>query len=126
MDITGKDLLLAVFRYPYARQTVGIARRFADAGAPIYLITDSAFSPLADLAIQQIVVSSEGLDLFRSFTAMAAILETLHMAVLRLCGEELNDRIEVSEALFKEFDVYCPKGKGRIPRKPRQGRRPRS
>ena len=118
MDITDKDLLLAVFRYPYARQTVGIARRFSDAGAPIHLVTDSAYSPLADLATQQIVVGSEGLDLFRSFTAMAAILETLHMAVLRLCGEDLDARIEASEALFRKFDVYCPRGKGRIPRKP--------
>ena len=126
MDITGRDLLLAVFRYPYARQTVSIARRFADAGAPIHLVTDSAFSPLADLATRQIVVSSEGLDLFRSFTAMAAILETLHMAVLRLCGEDLDARIEASQELLREFDVYCPKGKGRIPRKPRTGRRPRS
>lgn len=121
MDVTGRDLLLTVFRYPYARQTVGIARRFAEAGAPIHLLTDSAFSPLADLATRQIVVGSEGLDLFRSFTAMAAILETLHMAVLRLCGEDLDARIEASEALFSEFDVYCPKGKGRIPRKPRTG-----
>ncbi|MGD8366188.1 MAG: MurR/RpiR family transcriptional regulator [Desulfobacterales bacterium] len=118
MDVTGRDLLLAVFRYPYARQTVGIARRFADAGAPVYLVTDSAFSPLADLATRQIVVGSEGLDLFRSFTAMAAILETLHMAVLRLCDEDLDVRIEAAETLFREFDVYCPKGKGKIPRKP--------
>lgn len=118
VDISERDLLLAVFRYPYGRQTVRIARQFQNAGAQILLITDSAFSPLADLATRQIVVGSEGLVMFRSFTAMAAILETLHLAVLRLCGEDLDARIEASEALFRKFDVYWPKGRGRVPRKP--------
>jgi DNA-binding MurR/RpiR family transcriptional regulator len=110
MDIAPSDLLMAVFRYPYARQTVQIARQFAGVGAQILLITDSAFSPLADLATVQIVVSSEGLSIFRSFTAITAVLETLHLAVLRLCDHSLQERLEAAETLFKEFEIYWPQG----------------
>ncbi len=123
VDIAATDILLAVFRYPYALQTVRIARHFSNAGARILLITDSAFSPLADLATHQIVVGTEGLVMFRSFTAVAAVLETLHLAALRLCDPGLNERLESAEALFKEFDIYWPRGKGKAPRKPvRPGR----
>ena len=61
-------------------QTVRIAKRFVDTGAQILLITDSSFSPLADRATVQIVVTSEGLSIFRSFTAVTAVLEALHLA----------------------------------------------
>ena len=115
MDIASGDLLLVVFRYPYARQTLQIAREFSAAGARILLFTDSAFSPLSDLASHQVVVSSEGLSIFRSFTAMTAVLETLHLAVLRRCGQEINERLEAAETLFKTFEIYCPGGKSGPP-----------
>ncbi len=107
LDVTAEDVLVAVFRHPYARQTVRIAKRFADAGAQILLITDSDFSPLADRATIQIVVTSEGLSIFRSFTAVTAVLEALHLAVLRLSDQSPNERLEAAAALFEEFDTYC-------------------
>ncbi len=107
LDLTAEDLLVAVFRHPYARQTVRIAKRFADAGARVLLVTDSDFSPLADRAAVQIVVTSEGLSIFRSFTAVTAVLEALHLAVLRLSDQRLNRRLEAASALFEEFDTYC-------------------
>jgi DNA-binding MurR/RpiR family transcriptional regulator len=123
VDIAPADLLLAVFRYPYARQTVRIARQFAAAGARTLLVTDSAFSPLSDLATLQIVVSSEGLSIFRDFTAVTAVLETLHLAVLQLCDKSLTARLEAGEALFREFGTYWQQGQGEPPGKPpRPGR----
>ena len=123
VDIGPADLLLAVFRYPYAMQTVRIARRFSRAGARILLITDSAFSPLAELATRQIVVGTEGLVTFRSFTAVAAVLEILHLAVLRRCEPGLNARLEAAEALFRDFEIYWPQGRGRAPAAPTRRRR---
>ncbi|MCU0560601.1 MAG: MurR/RpiR family transcriptional regulator [Desulfobacterales bacterium] len=107
LDLTAEDLLIAVFRHPYARQTVRIAKRFADAGARILLVTDSECSPLADRAAVQIVVTSEGLSIFRSFTAVTAVLEALHLAVLRLSDQNLDRRLKAAAAIFEEFDTYC-------------------
>jgi DNA-binding MurR/RpiR family transcriptional regulator len=107
LDISSEDVLFAVFRYPYAKQTYRIAKRFADAGARIILVTDRDVSPLADAAHVQIVVTSEGLSIFRSFTAVAAVLEALHLAVLRLSDACPNERLTAASALLEEFDTYC-------------------
>ena len=111
LDVTAKDVLVAVFRYPFARQTVRIVKRFADAGAKILLITDSEISPLADLATIKIVVPSGGSTISRSFTAITAVLEALHLAVLRLSDQRTNERLEAAARLFEEFDTYCVKPK---------------
>ena len=107
LDLTADDVLVAVFRHPYARQTVRIANCFADAGARILLVTDSEFSPLADRADVQLVVTSEGLSIFRSFTAVTAVLEALHLAVLRLSDRNLDQRLKAASAIFELFDTYC-------------------
>ena len=70
-------------------------------------IADSDFSPLADRAAVQMVVTSEGLSIFRSFTAVTAVREALQLAVLRLSDQSLNRRLEAASALFEEFDTYC-------------------
>jgi DNA-binding MurR/RpiR family transcriptional regulator len=107
LDVTAEDMLIAFFRYPFTRQTFRIAKHFAEVGAPILLVTDSAVSPLAKHATTQIVVASEGLSIFRSFTAFTAVLEALHLAVLRLSDQSFSDRMEAAAELYRQFDVHC-------------------
>jgi hypothetical protein len=46
------------------------------------------------------------------------VLEALHLAVLRLSGTHLNQRLKAAAALFEEFDTYCaPLGEGRPDRR---------
>jgi DNA-binding MurR/RpiR family transcriptional regulator len=106
MDINSRDVLFAIFRHPYAKQTLRIARRFSDQGAQIILVTDSEFSPLADLAHIQIVVASEGFSIFQSCTAVTAVLETLSIAALKFCDKTIYNRLENSEKLFREFELF--------------------
>ncbi len=108
MDINSRDVLFAIFRHPYAKQTLRIARRFSDQGAQIILVTDSEFSPLADLAHIQIVVASEGFSIFQSCTAVTAVLETLNIAALRFCDKTIYNRLENAEKLFRDFELFCP------------------
>jgi len=54
----------------------------------------------------QIVVTSEGLSIFRSYTAVTAVVEALHLAVLHLSDQTLNERMAAATELFEEFDVY--------------------
>jgi hypothetical protein len=37
-----------------------------------------------------------------------AVLESLNTAVLKFCDDTLYQRLEMSEALFNDFEVFCP------------------
>ena len=66
------------------------------------------FSPLADICDYQLVVSSEGILSFRSFAGLTALLESLSIACLQFCGEEVYQRLEEGEKLISDFEVFCP------------------
>ena len=102
------DTLLAIFRHPYGKQTHKISRYFAEKNATIILITDSEFSPAAGFATDQIIVPSEGLSIFNSFAAVTALLESLNIAALKFCDDDIVTRLETGEKLLGEFDVFCP------------------
>ncbi|MBT8357460.1 MAG: MurR/RpiR family transcriptional regulator [Deltaproteobacteria bacterium] len=108
MDIQSRDILFTIFRHPYAKQTLRIARRFAEQGAQIILLTDSEFSPLADLSHIQMVVASEGYSIFQSCTPVIAVLETLNLAALKLFDKTIYHRLENAEKLFRDFELFCP------------------
>ena len=103
-----EDVLLSIFRHPYGKQTRKISQYFAEKNASIILITDSEFSPISELATDQIVVPSEGLSVFNSFTAVTALLESLNIAALKFCTEDIIARLEIGEKLLGDFDVFCP------------------
>lgn len=107
-SVCADDILLSIFRHPYGKQTQKISKYFAEKNANIILITDSEFSPISKLATDQIVVPSEGLSIFNSFTAVTALLESLNIAALKFCTEDIIDRLEIGEKLLGDFDVFCP------------------
>lgn len=106
--VCADDILLSIFRHPYGKQTRKISQYFAEKNASIILITDSEFSPVSELATDQIVVPSEGLSIFNSFTAVTALLESLNIAALKFCTEDIIARLEIGEKLLGDFDVFCP------------------
>jgi DNA-binding MurR/RpiR family transcriptional regulator len=108
IDVGFDDLLFAIFRHPYARTTLRIAQHFTRCGAPVILLTDSAFNPLQSQARVQIEVDTEGVSIFTSSAAVVAVLESLNTAVLKFCDDTLYQRLEKSEALYNDFEVFCP------------------
>ena len=107
-SVSRHDVLLAIFRHPYGRQTLKVSQFFSEREARIILITDSAFSPASKLASVQLTVPSKGLSIFNSFSAVTALLESLNIAALKFCNEEMIDRLENGEKLLKNFEVFCP------------------
>ena len=108
IDVGSDDLLFAIFRHPYAKTTLRIAQHFERCGAPIILLTDSAFNPLQNQACVQLEVNTEGVSIFTSSAAVVAVLESLNTAVLKFCDDTLYQRLEKSEALYNDFEVFCP------------------
>lgn len=109
MDVSGGDLLFAIFRHPYATQTVSIARHFAARGAKIILLTDSGFSPLSETADHQLTVNTEGVATFTSSVAVVSVLESLNEAALKFAGGNVAARLEKAERLYSDFGVFWPK-----------------
>jgi DNA-binding MurR/RpiR family transcriptional regulator len=108
IDVGSEDLLFAIFRHPYAKATLRIAQHFERCGAPVILLTDSAFNPLQSQVRVQIEVDTEGVSIFTSSAAVVAVLESLNTAVLKFCDDTLYKRLENSEALYNDFEVFCP------------------
>jgi DNA-binding MurR/RpiR family transcriptional regulator len=78
---TARDAVLAITFTPYASETVALSRSAADRGVPVVAITDSAFSPLAQLAEPWIEIGEANFDGFRSMAATLTMAMTLTVAV---------------------------------------------
>jgi DNA-binding MurR/RpiR family transcriptional regulator len=78
---TARDAVLAITFTPYASETVVLSRSAAERGVPIVAITDSAFSPLAQIAEPWIEIGEADFEGFRSMAATLTMAMTLTVAV---------------------------------------------
>jgi len=76
-----QDAVLAISFTPYASETVALARAAAERGVPVVSITDSPFSPLAQMAGLWIEISEANFEGFRSMAATLTLAMTLTVAV---------------------------------------------
>lgn len=81
------DAALAVSFTPYAAETVDHARALAEAGVPLVAITDSVFSPLAEVAAVWLEVVEADYAGFRSLSASMALSMALTVAVAKARDE---------------------------------------
>jgi DNA-binding MurR/RpiR family transcriptional regulator len=81
-----EDAILAISFTPYASETVALARAAAARGVPLVAITDSPFSPLAQLAGQWIEISEANFEGFRSMAATLTLAMTLTVAIAERRG----------------------------------------
>lgn len=75
------DAVLAISFTPYASETVTLARAAAEKGVPVIAITDSPFSPLAQVAGLWIEISEANFEGFRSMAATLTLAMTLTVAI---------------------------------------------
>lgn len=78
---TAGDAVLAISFAPYASETVQLAREAAGRSVPVVSITDSPFSPLAQIAEPWIEVSEANFEGFRSMAATLTLAMTLAVAI---------------------------------------------
>ncbi len=76
-----KDAVLAISFTPYASETISLARAAAQKGVPVVSITDSPFSPLAQIAGMWIEISEANFEGFRSMAATLTLAMTLTVAI---------------------------------------------
>jgi DNA-binding MurR/RpiR family transcriptional regulator len=79
--VTERDALLAISFTPYASETVNLAQAARARRARIVSLTDSSFSPIADIADVWLEVVEANFEGFRSMAATLALAMTLTVAV---------------------------------------------
>ncbi|SFT53951.1 transcriptional regulator, RpiR family [Mesorhizobium sp. YR577] len=100
------DVLLAISMPPYERTTIEVARQSARQGVAVIAITDSNVSPLARIAQEAIIVTSNSQSFFRSMAPAFAAVEIL--VALTAARSEVNaaDRVKQSEEQLAAFGIY--------------------
>jgi DNA-binding MurR/RpiR family transcriptional regulator len=78
---TSGDAMIAISFAPYAPSTVELGRTAAASGVPVVAITDSAFSPLAQIADVCFEVTEADYGGFRSLAATMALALALSVGV---------------------------------------------
>jgi DNA-binding MurR/RpiR family transcriptional regulator len=78
---TPKDAVLAISFTPYASETISLTQAASTRGVPIVSITDSPFSPLAQIADLWIEVGEANFEGFRSMAATLTLAMTLTIAI---------------------------------------------
>lgn len=76
-----RDAVLAISFTPYASETVVLAKSAVARGVPLVAISDSPFSPLAQIADPWIEVGEANFEGFRSMAATLTLAMTLTVAV---------------------------------------------
>jgi DNA-binding MurR/RpiR family transcriptional regulator len=102
------DVLLAASVEPYTRATMETASYAHARGVPIVAITDSRLSPLARLARQTILVSTEGPSFFHALTPAYFVGEILAALVAGHGGDAALAALRRTEAQLSAFGVHWP------------------
>lgn len=98
-DLGGRDILIVIDLRRYERWVLRVAAQAKDTGAWVLALSDSALSPLADLADTTFVVHADGAGPFDSHVATLALASALVTGVageLRTSATTRLDRIEAA------------------------------
>ncbi|MFE6304349.1 MurR/RpiR family transcriptional regulator [Nocardiopsis changdeensis] len=104
-DIRAGDLLVAVSLSRYRRETVEVARTYAERGGTLVLITDAEDAPLVRYAAAAVVLDLSSASYTNSPTSVALslhLLATLTIASSKGAGRRLRER----DALSAELGLY--------------------
>lgn len=100
------DVVLAVGSAPYERVTVDFARQSASQGAAVLAITDSSVSPLARIARETIVVTSNSGTFFPSMVPAFAAVEILLALAAPLSDFNAAEKLKQSQEQLAAFGIY--------------------
>ncbi|WP_448113684.1 MurR/RpiR family transcriptional regulator [Mesorhizobium amorphae] len=106
LDAGAGDVVLVVGFAPYERTTIDFARQCASQGAAILAITDSSVSPLARMARETIVVTSNSSSFFPSLVPAFAAVEILVALTAPLTDVDAAEKLKQSQEQLAAFGVY--------------------
>jgi DNA-binding MurR/RpiR family transcriptional regulator len=106
LDIGPEDRLLAVTFRRYAKVTTEVVDYFADAGAPVVVVTDSRTAPAAARATELLVCSDDAPGPFPTAVPGVFLLEVLANALVDRNPERAARRRVDAERVWGRFGTY--------------------
>ena len=100
------DILLGISFPRYSKRTVKTMRYAKAQGATTVAITDSALSPLAELADYTLQAKSDMISFVDSLVAPLSLVNALITAVSRQRDEELTGTFDKLEQIWDEYEVF--------------------
>jgi DNA-binding MurR/RpiR family transcriptional regulator len=110
---TDKDVLFAVSVEPYTRATVEVVQYAYRQGIPIVAVTDSAVSPLAQVAQTTVLVSTDAPAFFHTMTPAFVVGEILAALVAGRGGETSLEALRRTEDQLTAFNIHWSPQDGR-------------
>ncbi len=101
-----KDVLFVVSVEPYTRATIEVAHYAHSQGIPIVAVTDSAVSPLAQVAKSTILVPTDAPSFFHTMTPAFVIGEVLAALVAGRGGETSLEALRRTEDQLTAFNIH--------------------
>jgi DNA-binding MurR/RpiR family transcriptional regulator len=98
--------LVAISFWRIHVETLLAARAAKARGAAVCVITDTASSPLTELATHVITVPSEGASWFPSLTAGLAAVNAVLTALAQLGGSKAEAAVAGMEQLWRDLDLH--------------------
>lgn len=105
-EIDSQDVFLAISINEYTSFTVTAARRAKERGATVIAITDASSSPLALIANHTFLAECEGPYVFRSLSAIFALVESMAGEVSIALGENTRSQLLQDSQLIKDLGLY--------------------
>lgn len=114
LDIGPEDRLIAVTFKRYAKVTGEVVSFFAEAGAPVVLITDSPNAPAARHATETLVCADASPGPFPTIATGIFLVEVLAATLYERNPEAIQRRLDEAERIWSRFGTYgaTPEGEG--------------
>ena len=105
-EVDSQDVFIAISIHEYTSFTVAAARRAKERGATVIAITDTPSSPLASAADHAFFAECEGPYVFRSLSAIFALVESMAGEVSIALGENTRSQLLQDSRLIKDLGLY--------------------
>ena len=108
MRIGPGDVLIGLSFPRYSKRTVQAMQYAKSQGAYVIAITDSAVSPLANIADISLLAKSDMASFVDSLVAPLSLVNALIVAVSRKKSDQLESTFGKLEQIWSEYEVYEP------------------
>lgn len=109
VNVKDEDVIIAISLPRYTSRTVDIVKYAKEKGATVLAITDSKNSPIGEIADEMILAMSNMSSIVDSLVAPLSVINALIVAVGSKKKEEVNNKFEDFEKLWKMKNTFKDK-----------------
>ncbi|QQO09566.1 MurR/RpiR family transcriptional regulator [Breznakiella homolactica] len=106
VDLTSRDLLIAISFSRYSRDTLFAVRMAKDSSSRIVVMTDSYAAPLAEYADTIVINSADNFSFFNAYTSFVMNMEKIVLLVGHRSMKKTQQRLKRMERYLEETNQY--------------------